>query len=152
MRDSDRELFMKCITQSERQTISFAKKFAKQLRGGEVITLSGALGAGKTTFVKGLAKGLGIKKIITSPTFILMNVYKTKKQNVLYLTHIDCYRIDGQKDIENIGAQEYFGRKDAVVVIEWAEKIQKILPKKRMRITIKIGKNHKRMVLIKINH
>lgn len=124
------------------------------MRGGEVITLSGVLGAGKTTFVKGLAKGLGIKKTITSPTFILMNIYKRQaaKYKPKYLTHIDCYRIKKAQEIIDIGAQEYFGRKDTVVVIEWAEKIQKILPKKRINITIKVGKNRQRILLTKIHN
>lgn len=144
----------KIVTLSEQQTISLAKKIARKLHGGEVITLSGPLGAGKTTFVKGLAKGLGVNKIITSPTFILMNIYKLQAENceLKYLTHIDCYRIKKAQEIIDIGAQEYFGRKDTVVVIEWAERIQKILPKKRINITIKIGKNHRRIVLIKIHY
>jgi len=141
---------MKIITHSEKETIELGKKFAREFRGGEVIALYGDLGAGKTTFVKGLAQGLGIKKIITSPTFILMNVYKITNYElrITNFVHIDCYRIHSAHDIENIGAQEYFGRKDSVVVIEWAEKIKEILPKRKLEIKITSKEKNNRIFAI----
>lgn len=140
----------KVITNSESETINFGKKIASQLCGGEVLCLSGDLGAGKTTLIKGIAKGLGVKKIITSPTFVLMKVYKLKAQGsrLKDLAHIDCYRVDGAEAIRGIGATEYFGQKDTVVVIEWAEKIKKILPKRRMEIRIKVKGENQRQFLV----
>lgn len=101
----------------------------------------GNLGAGKTIFTKGLALGLGIKKNITSPTFVLMKIYRVKSLNIKFLVHIDAYRIKSADDLTAIGANEYFNRTDTVTVIEWADKIKKILPKKTRLIKISINKN-----------
>lgn len=128
----------KVITTSEKQTFTLAKNLAKTLTGGEVITLQGNLGAGKTVFTKGLAAGLGIKKIVNSPTFVLMNIYEVKHPMIKQLVHIDCYRLKNPKDIIDIGATEYFNQPDTVVVIEWAEKIKNILPRSRFNISINL--------------
>lgn len=141
----------KVITTSEKETMDFGKRLARTLKGGKVIALHGDLGAGKTTLIKGIAQGLGIKKIITSPTFVLMNVYKVKdlRFKIKELIHIDCYRIKNEKDILHIGADDYFGRPDAVVVIEWAEKIKNILPRERGDIIIKNSGECKRIFEIR---
>ncbi len=129
----------KIITNSAHETIKLGEKIASQLKGGEVLCLYGELGAGKTTLIKGIARGLGIKKIITSPTFVLMKVFqvKSQKSKVKSFVHIDCYRIDNASAIEDIGAMEYFRREDAVTVIEWPERIEKLLPKDCIKIKIK---------------
>lgn len=137
---------MRQITSSEQQTFNFAKKFAKRLKGGEIIGLTGDLGAGKTIFTKGLAAGLGIKKNITSPTFVLMKVYQTKYPNIKYLIHIDAYRLKTPQDLIAIGAEEYFNRLDAVTIIEWADKTKKILPKKTRYIEIINKDGNKRII------
>lgn len=116
----------KIITRSEKQTFTLGQKLAQQLKGGDVLALTGELGAGKTVLIKGIATGLGIKKIITSPTFVLMKVYPVKGK-IKQLVHIDCYRIKNPQEIIDIGATEYFHQPDTVVVIEWADKIKKIL-------------------------
>ncbi len=119
----------KIITKSEKETFDFAKKYAQELKGGEVIGLIGDLGAGKTVFAKGLAAGLGIKDTITSPTFVLMKIYQTGgRKNIKTLCHIDAYRVKSAQDILAIGAEEYFNRPDTVSMIEWADKVKKILP------------------------
>ena len=111
-----------------------------------MLGLIGNLGAGKTIFTKGLALGLGIKKNIASPTFVLMKVYpvKSHRAKILpkakFLVHIDAYRIKSAKDLIAIGADEYFKRLDTVTVIEWADKIKKILPKKTKFVNISINK------------
>ncbi len=138
---------MRQITSSEKETFNFAKKFAKRLKGGEIIGLIGDLGAGKTVFAKGLAAGLGVKKNITSPTFVLMKVYQTKYPNIKYLIHIDAYRLKTPEDLITIGAEEYFNRPDAVTVIEWADKIKKVLPKKARFVIIKITKDKREMII-----
>lgn len=138
---------MQYISASEKETFNFAKKFAKRLKGGEIIGLTGDLGAGKTVFAKGLAAGLGVKKNITSPTFVLMKVYQTKYPNIKYLIHIDAYRLKTPQDLIAIGAEEYFNRPDAVTVIEWADKIKKILPRKARYIGI-INKDENKRIII----
>ena len=91
--------------------------------------LSGELGAGKTSLIKGLAVGLGVKKEITSPTFTLMNVYEVKslKSKVKSLVHIDTYRLKDEKELVEIGVEDYLGRPDTICAIEWPEKIKNIL-------------------------
>lgn len=134
------------ITKSEIETIKLAKEIAGKLKGGDLVALEGNLGAGKTVLVKGIARALGIKKTVQSPTFVIMMLYQVpakagKKANKLkYLCHIDAYRIK-EKDVLAIGAEDYFARPDTLTIIEWAGKIKKILPKKAKWITITaIGK------------
>ena len=137
------------LTASAKQTFNLAKNFAKQLKGGEVIGLIGELGAGKTVFVKGLATGLGIKKNITSPTFVLMKIYPVTnfKFQISNFVHLDAYRIKNEKDVLSIGAEEYFNQPDTVTVIEWADKIKKILPKKTKFIEIEyLSKNKRKFI------
>lgn len=116
------------ITQSEQETFNFASNFAKNLKGGEILCLIGDLGAGKTTFTKGIAHGLNLKKNVTSPTFVFMKVYDLKKDKIKKMVHIDAYRIKSENDIEAIGALEYFGEPDTITIIEWADNIKKLLP------------------------
>jgi len=125
---------MKYIAKNEKETISFAKTMAKDFVGGEVIGLIGDLGAGKTTFAKGLALGLGVKVNVNSPTFVLMKVYPVKKGKIKNLVHIDAYRIDCWEDLEVIGADEYFYNPESVVVIEWADRIKLPVKKKKAKL------------------
>ena len=132
---------MKFFSSSEKQTFVFAKNFSKKLTGGEVIGLVGNLGAGKTVFTKGLAAGFGIKKRITSPTFVLMKVHHVAKhKKIKFLVHIDAYRIKSAHDLTAIGATEYFSHPDTITVIEWADKIKQILPKQVRFVNITINK------------
>lgn len=123
---------MKYISKSEKDTYNLAKKFSKKLKGGEIIILNGELGAGKTTWTKGLCKALGVKENVTSPTFTLMNIYESGK---LKLYHFDMYRIEDQSEAQELGLQELFSS-GAVCVIEWAENIKDILPKNLITINI----------------
>ncbi len=104
----------------EKDTYDAAKKFAAGLFGGEIITLSGELGAGKTVFVKGLCAALGVKDEVLSPTFTVMNDYNGKELKVY---HYDAYRLSGGDEAYYAGLTDYFGAKDGVCVIEWAENI-----------------------------
>jgi len=140
---------MTFFSTSEKQTFNFSKKFSKNLIGGEIFGLIGNLGAGKTIFTKGLAQGLKIKKNITSPTFVLMKVYPVKSSTIKFLVHIDAYRIKSAKDLIAIGADEYFNRADTITIIEWADKIKKILPKKTKFIKINLQKNNSRKIIFK---
>ena len=111
---------MKFLSDGEEATLSFAEKFASSLKGGEIILLDGRLGAGKTVFVKGIAKGLGIEEEVTSPTFTLMN----ENEGRLKLVHMDVYRLKSALEAYETGLTEYFGKKDTVCCIEWAENIR----------------------------
>lgn len=112
--------------QDEQATLSFGRKMASLLPKGTVLALSGELGAGKTTFVKGLALGLGIQEPIQSPTFVLMNAYEG-------LYHFDLYRLTKPEDFTALGFEEYFSS-SGICVIEWPEKIGALLPKNALRL------------------
>jgi tRNA threonylcarbamoyladenosine biosynthesis protein TsaE len=116
---------MKTITKSEKGTFAFAAKLAGKARGGEVYALSGDLGAGKTVFVRGFCFGLGIKKGVNSPTFVLMKIYPVKKHKTIkQICHIDAYRLKNKKDLATIGGEDYFGRADTVCFLEWPERVE----------------------------
>ncbi|MEK7619607.1 MAG: tRNA (adenosine(37)-N6)-threonylcarbamoyltransferase complex ATPase subunit type 1 TsaE [Patescibacteria group bacterium] len=122
------------VADSDAATQNIAAEFALTLKGGEVIALYGDLGAGKTTFVKGLAKALGVTEVVTSPTFVLMNVYRAHSKQISRLVHIDCYRLERAGQLAEIGGDEYFGNSDTVVAIEWPERVNTVLPKDAIRI------------------
>lgn len=117
------------ISRSAEQTINFAREYASSLKGGDVVLLNGEMGAGKTVFVKGLAKGLGISDEITSPTYAYMNDYG----GVLY--HYDCYRLKSGAQAEALGLCDYFYA-GGVCVVEWPENIADVLPENCKRVRI----------------
>ncbi len=125
---------MHLTSHSPKETQKIASKLAKRLKKGEVLCLFGDLGGGKTTFVQGLAKGLRIKRNVTSPSFVLMRKYSVKDHLLTNLYHIDCYRIKSYKEILDIGFNEILEDKNAVIAIEWADKVKEILPKERLDI------------------
>ena len=136
---------MERVCNNLQDTQELAKDFEKMLHGGEIVTLCGDLGAGKTTFTQGLAKAMGIKEAVTSPTFTLMNSYVG---NNLKLYHFDMYRIDDIDEIIETGLTEYFGNVDAVCMIEWAENIKQLLPKKLIKIEIeKLDENRRKFTI-----
>ena len=129
------------ITNNSQQTIAFGKKLSQSLKGGDILCLYGELGAGKTTLVKGIAQGFGVKQDITSPTFALMNVYdiKTlKHENIKTFVHIDTYRLKDGRELVDIGVEDYLGAADTVCVVEWPEKIESLLRGKKVK-KINIG-------------
>lgn len=136
---------MKITTKSEKQTLNLGENLVLALKGGEVIGLIGELGAGKTVFIKGIARGLNIKNIITSPTFVLMKVYKVKGQ-IKHLCHVDAYRLKSAQDLIDIGIKDYLNKKNAITVIEWADQVKNILPKDKILVKIKIGKNQNQRI------
>ncbi len=140
---------MKRITKSAKETGSFAKGIAAKLKGGEVLCLIGDLGAGKTAFTKGLAAGLGVKNIITSPTFVLMKVYGAKNGKISTLCHIDAYRLSDGQALMEIGADDYFNDNKCVTVIEWADRVKGIWPKGAIEVSFKILEGDKREILVK---
>jgi len=130
---------MKFFSNSERETIKFGSKLARNLRPSDIICLFGGLGSGKTILVKGIAKGLGFKKNqIISPSFILIREYKRKG---LSLYHFDLYRLRNLREIFDLGYQEYL-YSNAITVIEWAERMKGLIPKDYLKINLTIrGKN-----------
>ena len=136
---------MTFTTASAEETIELGAMIAKRLKAGDIVALSGGLGAGKTTLVKGIAKGLGVKnyRYVNSPSFVLVKEYKGK----VPLFHFDIYRLNNLKDIEEIGYEDYLARK-GVVVIEWSEKMSRILPKGRLDIALKIKGANERVISI----
>ena len=119
------------ISQSVEQTKDLAKKLAKQISPGSIISLVGDLGTGKTTFTKGFAKQLGIKDPVTSPTFKLISEYQTT--NYMFY-HIDAYRMDGPSDFLNIGGEEYLTSKTDVTIIEWGDLLKDLLPSRTITV------------------
>lgn len=134
---------------SDEETKKFASRQAqKYLKKGIVISLTGELGAGKTTFVQGFAEGLGIKDRIISPTFVLMRQHQVPNSEMV-LYHIDLYRLEGDINIEEIGLRDLFNDSKAIVLIEWADKIKDLLPQNTSFINLKkLSKNERS---IKIN-
>jgi len=131
-------------TNSSDETARLGEKFSEKIKNGEIILLFGDLGAGKTTFVQGLAKGLGIKRRITSPTFIVIRSYNEEK-----FYHIDLYRIENEKDIEGLGIEEVLKDNKNIIAIEWPEKIKEIVPKKRIELFFSYLNDQKRRIEIK---
>lgn len=137
---------MQYITNSEKETKKLAKSLAKDFEG-RVIALSGELGAGKTTFVQGFAKGLGIKEKIISPTFVLIRQHKIPKSSKT-LYHIDLYRLKGAEDLKELGLEEILSNPNAIILIEWPEKMEQLLAKNTVKITITTKSNHERIIRI----
>lgn len=131
----------KITTNSEFETIELAQNFESEKFPNMIICLNGELGSGKTMFVKGIANALGIQETITSPTFNIIKEYDGE----LPLYHLDVYRLDGET--AGVGIEEYF-TKGGVVVIEWADTIQKILPAERLDIKFKVVGENKRVLVI----
>jgi len=142
---------MKYQTTTAQETEQIGKKIAQTLTGGAVVLLYGELGAGKTTLVKGIARALGVKEDITSPTFTLMNVYqvKSQKSKVKSLVHIDTYRLEREQELIDIGVEDYLGSKNTVCVIEWPEKLTTILKsKKTIKVLMENIDKEKRKIII----
>jgi tRNA threonylcarbamoyladenosine biosynthesis protein TsaE len=122
------------ISHSPAETIEFGSRLAADLPPGSVLALTGELGAGKTCLVKGIARGLGVQQEVTSPTFTLIHEYRGGR---LPLYHVDLYRLDSVEQAVGIGIEEYLPG-DGVTVIEWAERIEPLLPPgtKRIRLSL----------------
>lgn len=134
----------KITTDSEEKTMKLASMLSVLLNPGDVITLEGNLGAGKTMFTKGIATGLGVKRVVTSPTFTIVKEY----DGVLPLYHMDAYRLEGSD--EDIGFDEYFSG-DGISVVEWAQFIEDYLPEDYLEIEIKHVTDNTREITFKSN-
>lgn len=141
------------VSKSVRETADFATKIAGKIsknfsKKPIVIALEGELGAGKTTFVRAFAKALGVKKNITSPTFVLIKPYKTADK-VIY--HIDAYRLKDYKDLEKLGAKGMMTEPGSITLIEWSDRVKKIIPRNGIRIHIDhIDKNTRKITCVNL--
>jgi tRNA threonylcarbamoyladenosine biosynthesis protein TsaE len=138
---------MEVITKSAQETQSLGQKIGLDLKLGNLLALYGELGSGKTTFIQGLAKGLGIKKRILSPTFVFVRSYPLSPRGTFY--HVDLYRINKVSEAIGLGLEEIFADPKAITVIEWAEKIKPILPKKRTEVFFEYQGENQRRIKIK---
>lgn len=119
-------------TRTPEETFELGKKIGKKALPGQVYTLTGDLGVGKTVFTQGVAAGLGITDAISSPTFTIIQVYESGR---LPFYHFDVYRIGDIEEMEEIGYDDYFFG-EGICLIEWANLIEEILPEKLLRVTI----------------
>lgn len=137
-------------TKNEQQTMSVAEKLGKTLIVPQVISLVGDLGAGKTTFAKGIAKGLGIEKMVTSPTFTILNEYLDNK---IKMYHFDMYRLESEDEARAVGFENYFdlASLDGITLVEWAENTNGILPEKYLQVTLeKLGDDERKIIIEQI--
>ena len=128
------------ISNSPEETLAFGESYAKNLRQGAVVVLNGEMGAGKTVFCKGVAKGLGIEEEILSPTYAYMNDYSGR------LYHFDCYRLSSGAQAEGLGLTDYFYA-GGICVIEWAENIKDVVPETHKTVTIEKLEEGKRKII-----
>ena len=134
---------MKTITiKNETDTKAFGLELGKTLKKGQIIALIGELGTGKTTLTKYIAQGLGIKEMITSPTFTIVQEYRSGR---IPLYHFDVYRINGIEEMYELGYEEYFFGV-GVSVIEWADKIQELIPKEALTICMEYGEKEEERI------
>ena len=135
---------MEIIVKNLRATQKLAKKMTKTLNGGDVILFYGDLGSGKTTFIKSVAKYLGVKDNVTSPTFNIVKQYSGKDYK---LYHFDLYRIDDEKELEMIGVRDILNDETGIVVVEWAENAPDYF-EKGMKISIeKIDEKSRKFII-----
>ncbi len=147
----------KSTTKNFKETQKIGQHFAREILAGGikktavVLCLQGDLGAGKTTFLQGFAKGLGIKETILSPTFVLMKRFAIKKKGFKNFYHFDCYRIESVNHIEDLGLKEIILNPENIVAIEWPERLRNLLPKNSMLIRFKHLEENTREIIKGIN-
>jgi tRNA threonylcarbamoyladenosine biosynthesis protein TsaE len=125
------------------ETETIAAELAETFVGGECVALHGDLGAGKTQFTRGIVRGLeGDARLVSSPTFVLLNVYDTGRLKVF---HLDAYRVSGAEDFESIGFSELL-EQGGVVVVEWPQRVEALLPARRVDVKIHTVSPHVRRI------
>lgn len=134
------------ISHSEKETKKLAQDLARDTKA-HIFALTGDLGAGKTTFVQGFAQGLGIQEKIISPTFVLIRQHRLPSKTGSFF-HVDLYRLEDDPSIKELGLEELWSDPNNLVLIEWAEKIDKYLPKEAVKISIqKTGSNERKFII-----
>ena len=128
------------LSKNAENTLLIGKLFAKFLKQGDVVVLTGELGAGKTKFVEGVLQNFGLENEISSPTFTIINEYTTSKNNIY---HFDAYRLEDSDEFYAIGGEEYFEK--GICLIEWGELISDVLPKDYIHVTIHKDSNNENL-------
>ncbi|MCE5249201.1 tRNA (adenosine(37)-N6)-threonylcarbamoyltransferase complex ATPase subunit type 1 TsaE [bacterium] len=131
------------VSMSEPETLSIAGAFAKTLSPGTLVALTGELGTGKTVFARGVALGLGVKEKVTSPTFTLINEYRGQ----IPLYHMDLYRLNSKREIEDIGVSDYFYG-NGICIVEWAEKLDELMPENTVSVSFRQIDPNRREIII----
>lgn len=137
--------FMKIRIRNKRELPAAAKTLLNNFQGKRIFAFYGAMGAGKTTFIKAVCESLGAADLVTSPSFTLINEYRRSDGGSLY--HIDLYRIKNRNEMLDLGIEEYFSS-GSYCFIEWPEMIEEILPSETVNIKITVGKNEERILEI----
>ena len=135
---------MRVVTNSEAETRELGAYLAKKLSPGTIVAFYGDLGAGKTTFTKGIAQGLGISAQITSPTYTIVNEYETGASQLI---HFDMYRLHSADDLFEIGWEDYLQR-GAILALEWSERVEEIFPPHTVRVSIEKDGDTRRIITI----
>lgn len=136
---------MEKVTNSPEQTVKLGFQWGqkilevtKEQKRALVLSLEGKLGTGKTTFIQGLAKGLGVEESVTSPTFLIIKKYKLKHSSSFHsFYHVDCYRLESPQELLRLGIEDIFKDPKAVVAVEWGQKVKSILPERVIVIKFK---------------
>jgi len=121
----------------EEEATTFLSSLVPAKEGATIVTLSGDLGAGKTTFVKGVARALGIEERVTSPTFVILKIYDLHGQKFERLIHMDAYRLKGRQHLKVLGWDELLKDPGNLIIVEWPEKIEGGLPERAKRISLR---------------
>jgi tRNA threonylcarbamoyladenosine biosynthesis protein TsaE len=136
---------MKILIKDKRHLSAAVKKLLKHAGDSKIFAFYGSMGAGKTTIIKAICEVLGAIDIVSSPTFTLVNEYRTSKGETLY--HIDFYRIKKQEEVFDFGIEEYLSG-DSYCFMEWPELIEEILPPERVSVRITVDDNEQRTLLV----
>jgi len=143
MRDSLKKVERK-MSLSPKETKDFGRRLSSGLGKGDLVALIGPLGSGKTCLTQGICEGLGVKEIVTSPSFVIINQYPGR----LWVYHFDLYRLKDKKELLDLGYEEFFYG-EGVCIIEWADKIRGHLPERRIEIVLKIVSDRKRAIEVR---
>ncbi len=143
------------ITNNSLETTLLGEEMAKKIlknrqnKKAQILALQGGLGTGKTTFLQGFAKGLGVKERVLSPTFVIFKKFKIQDSFFNLFYHIDCYRLKNSKDLLSLGFEEFYSNPQNIIAIEWAEIIEEILPKNKISIRFEFKDEKRRTITIK---
>ncbi len=131
-------------TNSAAETRALGEELSSSLRPGDVVVLEGELGAGKSELARGIARGLGVRETVTSPSFTILNVYESGRYP---LYHFDWYRLESADELYELGMDEYLGG-DGIAVVEWAERCPEAVPENTIRITLDVTGEESRRIQI----
>ncbi len=130
----------------EAEATRFVGSLVPRVQGATLVTLKGELGAGKTAFVKAVAKALGVEEIVTSPTFVLEKIYLLERQSFKHLIHIDVYRLEKGDDLAPLGFDELMQDRENLILLEWPEKVADVLPEAAVKISLVAQPNGSRIL------